>query len=172
MANLPNITDVRIYFLKLSWLQILCTLKIIKCLETFPRLNNFNSLLAVCWIRILSFEKLSLNECSTEHWRFSEKAFMKNWEFLKYKNTAKIWTPVFSFYFCLMNLWFVQFLRIIANLLLKNIWSISSLIKFWSRETKYWKYHIYILTKKVIILRKINVTIKSFPPRFSIIERN
>ena len=57
MKKLPSINDTKIYFLKFFWLETLCTLRIMKCLKTFPRLNNFNSLLAVCRIRILGVEK-------------------------------------------------------------------------------------------------------------------
>ena len=50
MKNLPSINDTIVYFLKFSWLQTLCTIKIMTCLKAIPRLNNFNLLLAVCRI--------------------------------------------------------------------------------------------------------------------------
>ena len=59
MTNLPSINDTIIYFFKLYWLQTLCTMKIMKCFKTIPRLHNFNSLLAVCRIIIFGVEKRS-----------------------------------------------------------------------------------------------------------------
>ena len=63
----------------------------------------------------------------------------------------KIWTPNFTFYFWLINLWHKKWtyvLTIIRNLLYDG---------FWSREIQKIRFQIYILMKKVIILRKIQV---------------
>ena len=70
---------------------------------------------------------------------------------------VKIWTPNFTFYFWLINLWHKKWtyvLTIIRNLLYDGFWSF---IKFWSREILKIRFQIYILMKKVIILRKIQV---------------
>ena len=64
MTNLLSINDIKIYFLNFFWLQTLCTLKVMKYLKTFPRLTNFNSLLAVHRIRILGVEERSLRKFS------------------------------------------------------------------------------------------------------------
>ena len=61
--------DAIIYFLKFSLLQTLYTLKTMKCLKTFPRLNNFNWLLALCWIRILGFEEMSVSKFTRYLWK-------------------------------------------------------------------------------------------------------
>ena len=74
---------------------------------------------------------------------------------------VKIWTPVFTFYFWLINLWWTYVLRI--NVLI--VFKVS--LKFDPvKEILNIQCQIYILLKKVIILRNIHVTIKSFAPPF------
>ena len=45
MINIPNTNRTKNMLLKFYSFEILCTVKIMKLLETFLRLNNFNSLL-------------------------------------------------------------------------------------------------------------------------------
>ena len=99
-----------------------------------------------------------------------------------YLISIKIWTPVLRFHFWLVSLWYkkwtffenyyklvIKWLFSQANLLNKCYDRFSSVIKFWSNERNTEaRCKIYILIKKVIILRKIHVTMKSFvPPLFN-----
>ena len=123
----------------------------------------------------------------TKHWAFSEKTQIGKIRNFWNEKTFFLFPTVCIFDFCEnMNL------RLHILFLVDNLWRNNEHM-FWELlETCYWKYdrfsgfskfrfserntenrcHIYILKKKVIILRKIHVTMKSFAPPFSTIERN
>ena len=111
---------------------------------------------------------------------------MKNKDFLKWINCkkkiflcfqwsvslilVKIWTPIFTFYFCLINLWrklWTYVLRIIRDLLLYVKIDFQVSLNFGpAKEILEIRCQIYILIKKVIILRKMQTTRRTLAPPF------
>ena len=132
---------------------------------------------------------MCLKECSDETLSiFWKNACGKNQEILKWKNWkffffyfqpsvflifVKIWTPVFTFYFWLINIWRKWWTYVLRKLAIKCMIVFQVSINF-DPVKKILKIlcHIYISMKKVIILRKTYVTMKSFTLTISTIERN